>query len=88
MHACLQKVGLAVYCSIVTMVIIFFNSSGFATAKGSLVRSILFPKPLDSKMLKDIMKFVIFLAILGAFAFAYTIIILRLHHVSYKHVFK
>ena len=58
---------------------------GFATAKGSLVRSILFPKPLDLKMLKDIMKFVIFLAILAALAFAYTITILRLHHVSYKY---
>ena len=57
---------------------------GFATAKGSLVRSILFPKPLDSKMWKDIMKFVITLVVLAALGFAYTIVILRLHHVSYK----
>ena len=70
------------------MVIVFVNSLGFATAKGSLVRSILFPKPLDSKMLKDIMKFVIFLALLAALAFAYTIVILRLHHVSCKRITK
>ena len=46
------------------------------------MRSILFPKPLDAKMWKDIMKFVVSLAIIAAFGYAYTIFILRMHGVS------
>jgi len=45
------------------------------------VRSILFPKPLDAKMWKDIMKFVIVLAIMAAIGFAYTIVVMRIHKV-------
>ena len=39
--------------------------TGFSTAKGGLVRSILFPKPMDFSMLKDAMLFIGILAGFG-----------------------
>lgn len=41
------------------------SSPGFCTAKGDLISSILYPKPLSFKFYKDAMKFVLFLAVLG-----------------------
>lgn len=38
---------------------------GFCTAKGDLVSSMLFPKPVHFKFYKDAGKFVAFLAVLG-----------------------
>ena len=39
--------------------------AGFSTAKGGMVRSILFPKPLNLKFYSDALKFVFGMAILG-----------------------
>ena len=39
--------------------------TGYATAKGELVRSILFPKPVDMKFYTDSMKFVVVSFCLG-----------------------
>lgn len=39
--------------------------AGFCTAKGDLISSILYPKPVSFKFYKDAVKFVLFLAILG-----------------------
>ncbi|XP_062363421.1 polyamine-transporting ATPase 13A2 isoform X5 [Cinclus cinclus] len=39
--------------------------TGFCTAKGDLISSILYPKPVSFKFYKDAVKFVLFLAILG-----------------------
>uniref|UniRef100_A0A8C9MR45 ATPase cation transporting 13A2 n=1 Tax=Serinus canaria TaxID=9135 RepID=A0A8C9MR45_SERCA len=39
--------------------------TGFCTAKGDLISSILYPKPLSFKFYKDAVKFVLFLAVLG-----------------------
>ncbi|NXC61782.1 AT132 ATPase, partial [Aleadryas rufinucha] len=39
--------------------------TGFCTAKGDLISSILYPKPVSFKFYKDAVKFVLFLAMLG-----------------------
>jgi cation-transporting ATPase 13A3/4/5 len=40
----------------------FFLPTGFDTTKGSLIRSMLFPRPMGFKFYRDSMRFVIFLA--------------------------
>uniref|UniRef100_A0ACB8EEJ0 Uncharacterized protein n=1 Tax=Sphaerodactylus townsendi TaxID=933632 RepID=A0ACB8EEJ0_9SAUR len=50
--------------------------TGFSTAKGDLVSSILYPKPVNFKFYKDAVKFVLFLAVLAALGTAYSIFIL------------
>ncbi|GCC42135.1 hypothetical protein chiPu_0026380, partial [Chiloscyllium punctatum] len=49
--------------------------TGFLTTKGQLVRSILFPKPVDFKLFRDARRFVICLVLAAALGFIYTIII-------------
>lgn len=49
--------------------------TGFSTAKGELVRSILYPKPVDFKFEKDTYIFVGVLAIIACLGFIYTIIL-------------
>lgn len=41
------------------------SPTGFCTAKGDLISSILYPKPVSFKFYKDAVKFVLFLAVLG-----------------------
>lgn len=50
--------------------------TGFSTAKGELVRSILFPKPVDFKFNKDTYKFIGVLASIALMGFVYTIILM------------
>nr|XP_056721435.1 polyamine-transporting ATPase 13A2 [Euleptes europaea] len=50
--------------------------TGFCTAKGDLISSILYPKPVNFKFYKDAVKFVLFLAVLAALGTAYSIFIL------------
>ncbi|XP_074046718.1 putative cation-transporting ATPase 13A5 isoform X3 [Macrotis lagotis] len=45
--------------------------TGFNTAKGDLVRSILYPRPLNFQLYNDAFKFIVFLALLGVVAFFY-----------------
>lgn len=47
--------------------------TGFNTAKGELVRAILFPKPLGFKFYQDAMKFILFLACVAVFGMAYSV---------------
>ncbi|GIY71371.1 probable cation-transporting ATPase 13A3, partial [Caerostris extrusa] len=47
--------------------------TGFSTAKGELIRSILFPKPLGFKFYKDSLKFVVLLFSISAFGMGYSI---------------
>ena len=51
--------------------------SGFATAKGDLVRSILFPKPADFKFSQDAFKFigVLFCIALVGMIYTYAIMV-------------
>lgn len=53
--------------------------TGFLTTKGGLVRSILFPKPLNIKFYWDSIKFILLLSILAGCGFVYTILVLQLH---------
>ncbi|XP_072442697.1 polyamine-transporting ATPase 13A2 isoform X5 [Chiloscyllium punctatum] len=56
--------------------------TGFCTAKGELISSILYPKPLGFKFYKDAVKFVVFLAILALIGDIYSIVILERQKVS------
>lgn len=49
-------------------------STGFNTSKGSLVRSILYPPPVDFKFEQDSYKFVQLLALIASVGFCYTVI--------------
>ncbi|KFZ47551.1 putative cation-transporting ATPase 13A2, partial [Antrostomus carolinensis] len=50
--------------------------TGFCTAKGDLISSILYPKPVSFKFYKDAVKFILFLAILAFIGTLYSILIL------------
>lgn len=53
--------------------------TGFSTAKGELVRSILYPRPLDFKFYKDAMKFIIFLFFIASIGMSYSVYVYILH---------
>ncbi|KFP34125.1 putative cation-transporting ATPase 13A5, partial [Colius striatus] len=53
--------------------------SGFNTAKGDLVRSILYPKPVKFKLHRDAFKFIIALSIIGMFGLIYTLFVFVSH---------
>lgn len=55
--------------------------TGFSTAKGELVRSILYPRPLDFKFYKDAMKFIIFLFFIASIGMSYSVYVYTLHQV-------
>uniref|UniRef100_A0A7M4F345 Cation-transporting ATPase n=1 Tax=Crocodylus porosus TaxID=8502 RepID=A0A7M4F345_CROPO len=46
--------------------------TGFNTAKGDLVRSILYPKPMNFKLYRDAFKFIVGLAVIGVLGLIYT----------------
>lgn len=46
--------------------------TGFSTTKGSLIRSMLFPKPTDFKFYNDSFKYIGFMAIIAFFGFCYS----------------
>ncbi|NXJ85939.1 AT132 ATPase, partial [Trogon melanurus] len=50
--------------------------TGFCTAKGDLISSILYPKPVSFKFYEDAVKFVLFLAVLAFIGTLYSILIL------------
>ena len=54
---------------------VVLSLSGYNTAKGELVRSILFPKPLDFKFTRDSYKYVGFLAAMALVGMVYTIVV-------------
>ncbi|XP_066997262.2 polyamine-transporting ATPase 13A3 [Anabrus simplex] len=54
--------------------------TGFLTAKGNLVRSILYPPPADFKFDQDTYKFIFILAIIAALGVLYTVIYKVLRH--------
>uniref|UniRef100_A0A673MHK4 Probable cation-transporting ATPase 13A2 n=1 Tax=Sinocyclocheilus rhinocerous TaxID=307959 RepID=A0A673MHK4_9TELE len=50
--------------------------TGFFTAKGDLISSILYPQPLDFRFYRDAMKFLLFLGLLALVGTIYSIVIL------------
>ena len=56
--------------------------SGFNTAKGDLVRSILYPKPVNFKLYRDAFKFIVGLSVIGVFGLIYTVCVFTSHEVS------
>uniref|UniRef100_A0A8C3WLU2 Cation-transporting ATPase n=1 Tax=Catagonus wagneri TaxID=51154 RepID=A0A8C3WLU2_9CETA len=56
--------------------------TGYNTAKGDLVRSILYPRPLNFKLYSDAFKFIVFLAFLGVMGFFYALGVYMYHGVS------
>ena len=48
---------------------------GFETAKGTLVQSILFPKPINHKLEHDGMKFLLILCCVALIGFVYSIVV-------------
>ena len=53
--------------------------TGFTTMKGELIRSILYPKPVDFKFISDALKFVGVLAIFATVGLIYSLVIFYLH---------
>lgn len=58
--------------------------TGYNTAKGDLVRSILYPRPLNFKLYSDAFKFIVFLAFLGVMGFFYALGVYMYNGVSKK----
>uniref|UniRef100_A0A8C5UMR3 Polyamine-transporting ATPase 13A3 n=1 Tax=Malurus cyaneus samueli TaxID=2593467 RepID=A0A8C5UMR3_9PASS len=56
--------------------------TGFSTAKGQLVRSILYPKPTDFKLYRDAYLFLLSLVVVAGIGFLYTIVNSILNEVS------
>ncbi|NXU59559.1 AT135 ATPase, partial [Turnix velox] len=53
--------------------------TGFNTAKGDLVRSILYPKPVNFKLYKDAFKFIVGLSLIGVLGLIYTVCVFVSH---------
>ena len=53
--------------------------TGFTTMKGGLIRSILYPKPVDFKFISDAMKFIGVLAIFASVGLVYSLVIFYMH---------
>ncbi|XP_066144609.1 polyamine-transporting ATPase 13A3-like [Euwallacea fornicatus] len=60
--------------------------TSFSTSKGSLVRSILYPPPVDFRFEKDSYKFVLFLAVVATIGFIYTLVSKILHGVPAREI--
>ncbi|BFZ23540.1 hypothetical protein BsWGS_26579 [Bradybaena similaris] len=60
--------------------------TGFSTSKGELVRSIMFPKPVDFKFQRHSYYFVMVLAGIAAMGFVYTIVLMVLNGDTYSDI--
>ncbi|NXW09951.1 AT132 ATPase, partial [Fregetta grallaria] len=60
--------------------------TGFCTAKGDLISSILYPKPVSFKFYKDAVKFVLFLAVLAFIGTLYSILVLVKNQVPVEQI--
>ncbi|KAM5163816.1 putative cation-transporting ATPase 13A4 [Mantella aurantiaca] len=59
-------------CTPVTAVVLH---TGFNTAKGDMVRSILYPKPMNFKLYRDAFRFLMCLVIIAIIGFIYTVVL-------------
>lgn len=60
--------------------------TAFTTLKGQLVRSIMYPKPVDFRFTKDLFKFVGFLASIAICGFGYAVAIMIIRGAPTKRV--
>ncbi|XP_053865396.1 polyamine-transporting ATPase 13A2 isoform X2 [Malaclemys terrapin pileata] len=60
--------------------------TGFCTAKGDLISSILYPKPVSFRFYRDAVKFVLFLAVLALIGTTYSIVILIRNQVPLQQI--
>ncbi|KAM7139017.1 polyamine-transporting ATPase 13A2 isoform 3-T3 [Macrochelys suwanniensis] len=60
--------------------------TGFCTAKGDLISSILYPKPVSFRFYRDAVKFVLFLAVLALIGTTYSIVILIKNQVPLRQI--
>ncbi|XP_026061849.1 cation-transporting ATPase 13A2-like isoform X2 [Carassius auratus] len=60
--------------------------TGFFTAKGDLISSILYPQPLDFRFYRDAMKFLLFLGLLALVGTIYSIVILLKSNTTWQDV--
>ncbi|XP_074162204.1 polyamine-transporting ATPase 13A2 isoform X1 [Sminthopsis crassicaudata] len=71
-----------------TDVLAVVTRTGFCTAKGDLVSSILHPKPISFKFYRDALKFVFILSILASMGTLYSIVILIHNKVAVMEIVK
>ncbi|XP_030071542.1 probable cation-transporting ATPase 13A4 [Microcaecilia unicolor] len=60
--------------------------TGFNTAKGDMVRSILYPKPVNFQLYKDVFRFILCLLALAAFGLIYAVIIFKIQGESVREI--
>ncbi|XP_057175089.1 cation-transporting ATPase 13A2 isoform X1 [Triplophysa rosa] len=58
--------------------------TGFFTAKGDLISSVLYPQPLDFRFYSDAMKFILFLAVLALAGTIYSLVILSKSNTTWQ----
>lgn len=56
---------------------------GFNTAKGEMVRSILFPKPMNFKLYQDAFRFLMCLVAIAVIGFIYSVVLFAVKGVSF-----
>ncbi|KFD65864.1 hypothetical protein M514_07049 [Trichuris suis] len=61
--------------------------TGFNTQKGQLVRSIMYPKPVDFAFTKDLLRFLCVLALLASIGMLYTIVLMGMRGCSIGKIF-
>ncbi|XP_030071563.1 probable cation-transporting ATPase 13A4 [Microcaecilia unicolor] len=60
--------------------------TGFNTAKGELVRSILYPKPMSFKLYRDAFKFLLFLTTVAVIGLIYTVVVFAMQGASVSEI--
>nr|XP_033814173.1 probable cation-transporting ATPase 13A4 isoform X2 [Geotrypetes seraphini] len=60
--------------------------TGFNTAKGEMVRSILYPKPVNFQLYNDIIRFIVCLLALAVFGLIYAVIIFKIQGESVREI--
>ncbi|KAE8603791.1 hypothetical protein XENTR_v10014467 [Xenopus tropicalis] len=60
--------------------------TGFNTAKGDMVRSILYPKPMNFKLYQDALRFLMCLVVIAAVGFIYSVIVFKVKGASVRDI--
>ncbi|OCT80720.1 probable cation-transporting ATPase 13A4 [Xenopus laevis] len=60
--------------------------TGFNTAKGDMVRSILYPKPMNFKLYQDALRFLMCLVVIAAVGFIYSVVVFKVKGASVRDI--